>query len=260
MQKTPAFFFGKTDKIIGAFYTDNLYSDVYASYRGKMTNNIGLNLFGDALLETSVFADDDYYENKFSSVLWGMMRNRNRLGIYLHGDAMIVTDSEHKTIKGYGLLPPVFVDASKTTFVDSSTYRASSSVGPRQVVAMDNLRYGITTHDALEYLIEQAKFTAETSVKANEFYIPSNYTLYQNYPNPFNPSTTISWHTSTGSWQVLKVFDLLGNEIGTLLDQYLPAGNHKVEFCETNKISSGIYFYTLFTPDYSETKSMVLLK
>jgi hypothetical protein len=173
---------------------------------------------------------------------------------------MIVTDSEHKTIKGYGLLPPVFVDASKTTFVDSSTYRASSSIGPRQVIAMNNLRYTISTYDGIEYLIEQAKFTTETSVKASDSSIPSNYILYQNYPNPFNPSTTISWLTSTGSWQVLKVFDLLGNEIGTLLDQYLPAGNHKVEFYKTNKISSGIYFYTLFTSQYTETKSMVLLK
>jgi cyanophycinase len=259
-QKTPAFFFGKTGKIIGVSYTDNLYTDVYASYRGKITNNSGLNLFSDALVETSIFTDDDYYENKVSSVLWGMMRNRKRLGIYLHGDAMIVTDSEHKTIKGYGSLPPIFVDASKTTFVDSSTYRASSSVGPRQVVAMNNLRYSISTYDGIEYLIEQAKFTTETSVKASDSSIPSNYILYQNYPNPFNPSTTISWHTSTGSWQVLKVYDLLGNEIGTLLDQYLPAGNHKVEFYKTNKISSGIYFYTIFTSQYTETKSMVLLK
>ena len=92
-QKTPAFFFGKTGKLMSASYTDNLYTDVYASYRGRMTNNTGLNLFGDALLETSVFADGDYYENKVSSVLWGMMRNRKRLGIYLHGDAMIVTDA-----------------------------------------------------------------------------------------------------------------------------------------------------------------------
>jgi hypothetical protein len=92
-QKTPAFFFGKTSKLMGASYTDNLYTDVYASYRGKMTNNAGLNLFGDALFETPVFADGDYYENKVSSVLWGMMRNRKRLGIYLHGDAMIVTDA-----------------------------------------------------------------------------------------------------------------------------------------------------------------------
>ncbi len=57
-EQTPIFFFGRSGKIIGEYYTDNLYTDYYAAYRGKMTNNFGLDLFGDALIETSVFSDD----------------------------------------------------------------------------------------------------------------------------------------------------------------------------------------------------------
>jgi cyanophycinase len=259
MQKTPAFFFGKTGKIIGASYTDNLYSDVYASYRGKMTNNIGLNLFGDALLETSIYIDNDYYENKISSVLWGMMRNRKRLGIYLHGDAMIVTEAVKKTIKGYGTLLPIFVDASQTTYVDSSTYRASSSIGPRQVVAMNNLRYGITTYDALDYLIESAWFEYGTSVEENESLVPTEFILFQNYPNPFNPATTIRFSLPQRDHVTLKVFNILGREVVTIVDGSLNAGEHSVVL-DAEDLSSDIYFYRLSTSNYSKTKSMVLIK
>lgn len=264
-QKTPIFFFGKTGKLTGEFYTDNLYTDVYASYRGKMTNNTGLNLFGDAMFETSVFSDEDYYENKVSSVLWGMMRNRKRLGIYLSGDAMIVTDAEQNTIKTYGTLPPIFVDASRTTFVDSSSYRASGSIGPRQVVAMNNLRYGITTHDALDYLIESAWFEYGTSVKEEVSVQPEKFTLNQNYPNPFNTSTDISYAipilkgNENSVFVTLKIYDVLGNEVSALVNEWQSSGNYEVKF-DANHLSSNIYFYRLTSPNYSETKSMVLLK
>jgi cyanophycinase len=258
-QKTPAFFFGKTGKLIGASYTDNLYTDNYASYRGKMTNNIGLNLFGDALLETSIYIDNDYYENKVSSVLWGMMRNRKRLGIYLHGDAMIVTDAEQNTIKTYGTLPPIFVDASQTTYVDSSIYRASSSIGSRQVVAMNNLRYGITTYDALDYLIESAWFEYGVSVEENESLVPTEFTLFQNYPNPFNPATTIRFLLPQRDHVILKIFDMLGREVVTIVDGELNAGEHSVVL-DAKDLSSDIYFYRLSTSNYSKTKSMVLIK
>ena len=187
---TPVFFFGKSGKVAGQFYTDNLYTDEYAAYRGKMTNNIGLDLFGDMLFETSLFDDSDYYENRMSSVLWGMMRNRKRFGIYLHGNAMAVFNYNQKTVKGYGTMPPIYIDASQTSWVDSSTFFGNGGVGPRQVVAMNNLRYNITTYDGNGYSIPEGRFESSLSVddEANEFQY--DYILYQNYPNPFNPSTS----------------------------------------------------------------------
>ena len=59
---------------------------------------------------------------------------------------------------------------------------------------------------------------------------PSDFTLYQNYPNPFNPSTKISWQSPVSSWQTIKVYDVLGNEVAALVDEYKPAGNYDVEF------------------------------
>jgi Secretion system C-terminal sorting domain len=87
------------------------------------------------------------------------------------------------------------------------------------------------------------------------------FELFQNYPNPFNPSTIISWQSPVSSWQTLKVYDVLGNEVATLVDEYKSAGMHNLEFTMHNqKLSSGLYFYQLKAGDYSETKKMMYLK
>jgi aminopeptidase N len=100
---------------------------------------------------------------------------------------------------------------------------------------------------------------------------PEDFNLSQNYPNPFNPSTEIRYQLPLSSDVVLKVFDLLGNEIATLVDEYKPAGTYEAEFNTSfiNHIpSSGVYFYQLRAVDPStssgqafvETKKMLLLK
>ncbi len=86
-----------------------------------------------------------------------------------------------------------------------------------------------------------------------------NFELYQNYPNPFNPSTKISWQTSYGSWQTLKVYNDIGQEVATLVNEYKPAGKYEIEFNAVT-ISSGIYFYRLTTGNLVETKKMILIK
>jgi len=89
--------------------------------------------------------------------------------------------------------------------------------------------------------------------------IPANYNLSQNYPNPFNPITIINYQIQELCFVTLKVYDVLGNEIATLVNEEKPIGNYEVEF---NAISlpSGIYFYRLQTSNYRETKKMVILK
>lgn len=96
--------------------------------------------------------------------------------------------------------------------------------------------------------------------------VPSSFLIEQNYPNPFNPNTVISYQLSVGSFTSLKVFDILGNEVKTLVHQKQNAGSYKVEF-KGNNLSSGIYYYKIWVSThpggsgkYSETKRMVLLK
>jgi hypothetical protein len=101
-----------------------------------------------------------------------------------------------------------------------------------------------------------------------------NFGLGQNYPNPFNPSTKIKYtipsvtlrQAQSDSWVTLKVYDVLGNEIATLVNEEKPAGTYEVEFNinshsgEVRNLSSGVYFYQLRSGDFIETKKMVLIK
>ena len=89
--------------------------------------------------------------------------------------------------------------------------------------------------------------------------IPGSYMLFQNYPNPFNPSTKISWQSPVSGHQTLKVYDVLGNEVATLVNEYRNAGSYEVDF-NASSLSSGIYFYKLHAGSFVQTKKMILLK
>ncbi len=100
--------------------------------------------------------------------------------------------------------------------------------------------------------------TGTTSVRS-ETPVPTIFTLEQNFPNPFNPKTMINYHLPRASVVSLKVYDLLGKEIATLVSGAQPIGNYTVTFSGTG-LASGIYFYQLQTDNFIETKKMVLLK
>jgi uncharacterized delta-60 repeat protein len=88
---------------------------------------------------------------------------------------------------------------------------------------------------------------------------PDTYNLAQNYPNPFNPSTKISWQLPVGSHQTLKIYDMLGNEVATLVNEYREAGRYEVTFDGSN-LASGMYLYRLQAGSFVETKKMILIK
>ena len=104
------------------------------------------------------------------------------------------------------------------------------------------------------------EYSSTIEVEVNS---PTKFSLEQNYPNPFNPSTKISWQSPVISWQTLKVYDILGNEIATLVNEEKSAGQYEVEFNPESSIknpASGIYFYQLKAGDFVETKKMILMK
>jgi len=88
---------------------------------------------------------------------------------------------------------------------------------------------------------------------------PIDFLLEQNYPNPFNPSTKIKYQIAETGFVSLRVYDVLGSEITTLVDEEKPAGNYEVEFRDT-ELLSGVYFYQLHAGSFVETKKMVLMK
>ncbi len=135
------------------------------------------------------------------------------------------------------------------------------------ILVIDSLEYGKNYYwkvrtfnqNGLEYYSIARKFKSTDLLTV----LPTEYKLEQNYPNPFNPSTKISWQAPVSGWQTLKVYDVLGNEVATLVNEFRPAGSYEVEFKSTvgsNRLANGVYFYRLQAGNYIETKKMILLK
>ena len=103
-----------------------------------------------------------------------------------------------------------------------------------------------------------ARYSQVTSVENDEL-VPAEFSLEQNYPNPFNPSTKISWQSPVSSHQTLKVYDILGYEVATLVDEYREAGFYEIKFDASN-LSSGVYIYRLHADNHSFVKKMTLIK
>ena len=112
------------------------------------------------------------------------------------------------------------------------------------------------------YRLKQIDFDGSYQYSNNieiELNLPNKFTLGNCFPNPFNPNTKISWQSPVGGHQTLKVYDVLGNEVATLVNEFRNAGSYEVDF-DASALSSGVYFYQLKTGNFVDTKKMILLK
>jgi hypothetical protein len=109
------------------------------------------------------------------------------------------------------------------------------------------------------YLDDYKLSRIDTTVGIKDFSVPIEYVIYQNYPNPFNPSTTIKYSVPELSKVKLTLFNLLGEEVATLVNEEKELGYYQVEFNAAN-LPSGVYFYQLRAGSFVETKKMILLK
>lgn len=111
------------------------------------------------------------------------------------------------------------------------------------------------------WAIDNVKISADviSNVKTVSNEIPDGYSLSQNYPNPFNPVTTIDYTIPRQGLVTLKVYDILGREVRTLVKEVKAIGNYTVNF-DGSKFTSGMYFYKLYSDDFIDVKKMVLLK
>jgi len=142
-----------------------------------------------------------------------------------------------------------FVEGSGTS-TETQYYNFSDDI--TQINSIRKVFYRLKQLDfdgAFEYLEE-----VEVSLDK-----PLDYSLQQNYPNPFNPSTKIKFHIAEDSYVRLEIFDMLGNEVTTLIAEELPIGRYDVEF-DASDLSSGTYFYKLSSNEFQEVKKMILLK
>ncbi|MDP3830898.1 MAG: T9SS type A sorting domain-containing protein, partial [Ignavibacteriaceae bacterium] len=244
VQLTSFLFFNQAVKMQGEFYVDNTDSDALASYRGKMTLKKGLGIVKSSIIQVNPFESDDYIENRVSALLWGMMRNNSLYGVYSNPYDnyfyQVLTDGL-STLYDNLLLA---IDATGTTYVDSSVFRASSSIGPRQVVAMNNLRYNITSSNGVYYSFPMKQLAIYPNVKSEPTEVPNTLSL-TNYPNPFNGSTKLNFYLPSDGEVNVVIYDLLGRSKKIINSVFYKSGTHEIELdfnSEKNFFSSGIYF------------------
>lgn len=111
----------------------------------------------------------------------------------------------------------------------------------------------------LKQLDYSGSFEYSSEIQVTILEMLSDFALNQNYPNPFNPSTRISFSIPENTFVTLKVFDVLGNEVETLINRELSSGSYEIEFT-SKKASSGIYFYNITAGEFSKTMKMILSK
>jgi len=181
---------------------------------------------------------------------------------YIVSDTTFIDDDGNNTLTYFATLSngnplPSWLsfDPSTQTFSGTPTEAISINV---KVTVMDNANESASCIFAINIIV--------TGLKNDDEQIPEEINLYQNFPNPFNPSTVISYQLPISSDVVLKVFDILGNEVATLVDEYELAGSYKVEFSGNGhsdlvrNLPSGVYFYQLKAGSFIETKKMILLE
>ena len=141
-----------------------------------------------------------------------------------------------------------------TNWTDVNTGRTNSTVNAF-AVSGTNLFAG--THG--DGVWKRSLSDMITGIEDQNKDLPSRFELYQNYPNPFNPSTTIRYSLPKTSFVTLKVYDILGREVGTLVNEQKPAGNYQVEF-NASSFASGVYFYKIQAGSFAAVKKLLLLK
>jgi uncharacterized Ntn-hydrolase superfamily protein len=123
-------------------------------------------------------------------------------------------------------------------------------------INIGNTPDGIDPIDSLQKVYDSLKVS---TIRGNSINIPDKFALSQNYPNPFNPSTTIEFTLPKSEYVELKVYNILGKEVSTLVSNKLNSGNHTYTFDGKN-LASGVYYYQLVAGEFHQVKKMILLK
>jgi photosystem II stability/assembly factor-like uncharacterized protein len=124
---------------------------------------------------------------------------------------------------------------------------------------INNLTGWFLGHNGSQFKLYQTFNGGVTNVTQTSSEVPGNFSLSQNFPNPFNPSTKINYELPVTNFVSVIVYDVLGNEVETLVNEKQNAGSYSVDF-NAASLPSGIYFYKLITEKFSETKKMILVK
>jgi len=189
-----------------------------------------------------------------------------------------VIDGIKNAIGGEGVWNPTFQPAEYNVLIAGKDCVATDSVGayimgrdpskPKLQLPggseCDNHLYmlsqkGVGTNNLSEIEIVGDGKDLITSVNEISITLPEEYQLLQNFPNPFNPSTRISFYLPKNDFVTLKIYDVAGREIKTMINKQIPAGYHEIVF-DADGLTSGIYIYRLITDNFTDAKKMIYMK
>jgi hypothetical protein len=202
-----------------------------------------------------------YEDYDMSAIIlnYNFIRNNGGNGIRLKDYATLGTDTTGYNIitdnAGYDLYVEVPKSVTDTIFAKNNrwTHITESEISQYDIYDQND--------DTTLAVVILTPFLLTDVDEGNENDILTDFVLYQNYPNPFNPSTAISYQKPVSGNVTLKVYDVLGREVATLVNEYRPAGIYNVEFrIENLELSSGVYFYQLKAGEFIQTKKMIVMK
>lgn len=252
------YFFGNTAKLLGDYFVDGTETEEYAAYRGKLFVSAGFGYIHNVIFQPMVFEESAFYENRSASVLYGMMKTGNATGVYLNTDYKMYHEVFMNGMMAFQPYKFLAVSALGCNFVDSSTYRASGSIGPRQAVAFDNFTVSAGIYQWGYYYYGSGMIGPMVGIDENDHVIPSDFGII-NYPNPFNPSTNLRFRLSESSDVKLMIYNITGELVSSLAEGYREAGIHTVSF-NAGKLSGGVYLAVLRVNNQIFTTKMLLLK
>jgi photosystem II stability/assembly factor-like uncharacterized protein len=281
----------------GNIYAGNVYGVYKSTNNGDSWVNIGgvrdaraieFNSQGDLFL-ASYYTYGGIWKLPAGDSVWVNLLPGAKYSFFIGSNEYLYTDNMRSTDNGNTWLNMSGIQHAISSFTENSIghlYCGTFAFGSGVYRSTD---YGDTWHqinsglptwdirsvavDKVDYLYAGTwgyslyKTTTSTVISVEEENeLPTTFYLEQNYPNPFNPSTVISYqipaslNTSKGRTLVtLKVYDVLGNEIATLVDEYREAGRNEVTF-DASKLASGMYLYRLQAGSFIQTKKMILLR
>lgn len=242
------FAFGETGKLFTSGFSDNLTSDIYAAYRGKMTFATGLNPDANLVYQSTLFDDSDLYENRMCSALWAMFKGRLRFGMYGNATSVYNFRSSDSSVTSSNF-PLLIFDASESTLCDSSVYRATSSIAPRQVIAINNLRISASNVRTSSFSFSQRKFVeSTTSIKDEDIVEPEKGQLSLSiFPNPAGIDFTVSVKDEKTTISRVEIFSITGERVFTSKESFLDEGVKSLSV-NSSAWAAGTYLMRAYTP------------
>jgi cyanophycinase len=242
------FAFGETGKLFTSGFSDNLTLDIYAAYRGKMTFATGLNPDANLVYQSTLFDDSDLYENRMCSALWAMFKGRLRFGMYGNATSVYNFRSSDNSVTSSNF-PLLIFDASESTLCDSSVYRATSSIAPRQVIAINNLRISASNVRTSSFSFSQRKFVeSTTSIKDEDIVEPEKGQLSLSiFPNPAGIDFTVSVKDEKTTISRVEIFSITGERVFTSKESFLDEGVKSLSV-NSSAWAAGTYLMRAYTP------------